>query len=90
MIGGTLGAYWARAGRPVLVVGLVADHLCAISVEGLSIEGPVAEFRQTVGAVTPDTLKVCSSVSFRLCKRSTQPIPVSCHFFPVPENCCLP
>ncbi|MDJ1465471.1 2-dehydropantoate 2-reductase [Nitratireductor sp. GZWM139] len=55
-IGGTLGAYWARAGHPVLMVDLVADHVRAISAEGLSIEGPVAEFRQQVDAVTPDAL----------------------------------
>jgi 2-dehydropantoate 2-reductase len=28
-IGGTLGAYWARAGLPVLMVDIVADHVQA-------------------------------------------------------------
>lgn len=55
-IGGTLGAYWARAGEDVLLVDVVADHVAAMNTSGLSIEGPVEEFRQPVRAVTPDQL----------------------------------
>lgn len=53
-IGGTLGAYWARAGVPVLLVDIVREHVEACRTAGLAIEGPVETFRQVVPAVTPD------------------------------------
>ncbi len=56
-IGGTLGAYWARAGREVLMVDIVAEHAEACRTGGLSIEGPVEEFRQIVPATTPEALE---------------------------------
>ncbi|SFC78291.1 2-dehydropantoate 2-reductase [Bosea sp. CRIB-10] len=55
-IGGTLGAYWARAGVPVLLVDIVPEHVEACRTSGLSITGPVEEFRQAVPAVTPQEL----------------------------------
>lgn len=55
-IGGTLGAYWARAGVPVLLVDIVPEHVEACRTSGLSITGPVEEFRQVVAAVTPQEL----------------------------------
>ncbi len=55
-IGGTLGAYWARAGIPVLMVDIVAEHVEACRITGLAITGPVEEFRQVVPAVTPAEL----------------------------------
>jgi 2-dehydropantoate 2-reductase len=55
-IGGTLGAYWARAGVPVLLVDIVAEHAEACRTSGLTITGPVEEFRQVVPAVTPAEL----------------------------------
>ncbi|MEZ2408542.1 2-dehydropantoate 2-reductase [Bosea sp. OAE752] len=55
-IGGTLGAYWARAGVPVLLVDVVPGHVEACRTRGLSTTGPVAEFRQVVPAVTPQEL----------------------------------
>lgn len=55
-IGGTLGAYWARAGVPVLLVDIVPEHVEACRTTGLSITGPVEEFRQVVPAVTPQEL----------------------------------
>lgn len=55
-IGGTLGAYWARAGVPVLLVDIVAEHAEACRTSGLAITGPVEEFRQIVPAVTPQEL----------------------------------
>lgn len=51
-IGGTLGAYLARAGHEVLLVDQVAEHVAACS-RGLAIEGPVGAFVQPVPAVTP-------------------------------------
>ena len=55
-IGGTLGAYWARAGVPVLLVDVVRDHVEACRTGGLAIEGPVETFTQVIPAVTPDEL----------------------------------
>lgn len=56
-IGGTLGAYWARAGLDVTMVDVVADHAVACSTSGLSISGPVEVFRQAVTTVTPDQVR---------------------------------
>lgn len=56
-IGGTLGAYWARAGVPVRLVDVVPGHVEASRTQGLAISGPVEEFRQVVPAVTPQELE---------------------------------
>ncbi len=53
-IGGTLGAYWARAGQDVLLVDQEAAHVAAMNAGGLRIEGPVETFTQPVRALTPD------------------------------------
>jgi 2-dehydropantoate 2-reductase len=55
-IGGILGAYWARAGVPVLMVDIVPEHVAACATVGLSIEGPVEEFTQVVPCVTPEQM----------------------------------
>ncbi len=52
-IGGTIGAYLARAGVPVRMVDIVDEHVTACSDPGLRIEGPVEEFMQSVPCVTP-------------------------------------
>ena len=52
-IGGTLGAYWARAGIDVLMVDTVAAHVEACRTVGLHIEGPIENFRQVVPAALP-------------------------------------
>jgi 2-dehydropantoate 2-reductase len=51
-IGGTLGAYWARAGLPVTMVDIVEEHVKACRTGGLSITGPVESFRQVVPSLT--------------------------------------
>ena len=56
-IGGTIGAYLARAGEPVLLVDKVAEHVAAINADGLAIEGPVESFTQPVPAATPESLE---------------------------------
>ena len=56
-IGGVLAAYWARAGVPVLMVDILAEHVQACRTEGLAITGPVEQFRQMVPAVTPYELQ---------------------------------
>ncbi len=55
-MGGTLGAYWARAGYDVLLVDIVAEHVEACRTTGLHIEGPVETFTQSISAATPDEL----------------------------------
>ena len=55
-IGGTLAAYWARAGIPVLLVDIVREHVEACRTTGLHIEGPVENFTQVVPAATPDEI----------------------------------
>lgn len=56
-IGGTLAAYWARAGIPVLLVDVVEAHVEACRTRGLRIEGSVENFTQRVPAATPAELK---------------------------------
>jgi 2-dehydropantoate 2-reductase len=55
-IGGTLGAYWARAGVEVLLVDTVAEHVEVCRTQGLAIEGPIETFTQIVPAATPAEL----------------------------------
>ncbi|HEV8448980.1 MAG TPA: 2-dehydropantoate 2-reductase [Gemmatimonadaceae bacterium] len=55
-IGGTLGAYLARAGHDVTFVDTVTEHVTAIDSAGIVITGPIAEFTQRVPAFTPVTL----------------------------------
>jgi 2-dehydropantoate 2-reductase len=55
-IGGTLGAYLARAGHDVTFVDSVAEHVAAIEREGLRITGPIEEFTVRAPAFTPSTL----------------------------------
>lgn len=54
-IGGTVGAYLARAGLPVTFVDVVADHVAAIRdpVRGLRITGPVEQFTVAAPALLP-------------------------------------
>jgi 2-dehydropantoate 2-reductase len=56
-IGGTMGAYLARAGHDVTVVDTVAEHVAAINRSGLRITGPIAELVTRVPAFTPETLR---------------------------------
>jgi 2-dehydropantoate 2-reductase len=56
-IGGTVGAYWRRAGRDVLFVDRDADHVAAINKTGLKIEGPIEEFTVRAPAVLPKEVK---------------------------------
>jgi 2-dehydropantoate 2-reductase len=56
-IGGTLGAYLARAGHDVTLVDTVSEHVAAINRSGLSISGPIAAFTTPLPAFTPDSLQ---------------------------------
>ncbi len=55
-IGGTLAAWWARAGVPVLMVDIEPDHVEVCRTSGLRIEGPVDQFTQIIPCVTPQEL----------------------------------
>ncbi|MFA6165025.1 MAG: 2-dehydropantoate 2-reductase [Gemmatimonadaceae bacterium] len=55
-IGGTMGAYLARAGHDVTMVDVVEEHVAAINRNGLRLTGPVEEFVQRMPAFTPDTV----------------------------------
>ncbi len=55
-IGGTLGAYLARAGVDVTVVDTVSEHVDAISAGGIRVAGPIEEFTVRIPAFTPQTL----------------------------------
>lgn len=56
-IGGTLGAFLARAGHDITFVDIVDEHIAAINRDGLRITGPIAAFTQRAPAFTPDTLQ---------------------------------
>ncbi len=56
-IGGSVGAFMARAGENVLFVDRVADHVAAMNEKGLRISGPIAEFTTPVRAVTDDAIE---------------------------------
>src|SRR5262245_40879868 len=43
-IGGTLGAFLARAGHDITLVDIATDHVDAINANGLRITGPITEF----------------------------------------------
>lgn len=55
-IGGTIGAYLARAGHEVVFVDRDAAHVAAVNHSGLAITGPIAEFTAHAQAFTPETI----------------------------------
>jgi len=56
-IGGTIGAYLARAGVDVVLVDTDAAHVEAMQTGGLHIEGPIETFTVRVRAATPDQVE---------------------------------
>lgn len=52
-IGGTMGAYLARAGHEVTMVDTVDEHVATIDRDGIRITGPIEEFTVRVPAFTP-------------------------------------
>ena len=55
-IGGTIGAYLARAGHDVTFVDVAAGHVAAIRDGGLNIVGPIETFTVQAPAYTPEEL----------------------------------
>ena len=62
-IGGTIGAYWARAGVPVMLVDVVGEHVRACRTTGLEISGPVDEFKVVIPAAEPHESRAPTSAS---------------------------
>ena len=56
-IGGTLGAYLARAGHDVTLVDIVPEHVAAIDRVGLRVTGPITEFTSRLPALPPSRLQ---------------------------------
>jgi 2-dehydropantoate 2-reductase len=56
-IGGTLGAYLARAGHDITFVDVVGDHVTKIDRSGLRITGPLDEFAVRAPAFTPNEVR---------------------------------
>lgn len=56
-IGGTLGAWLARAGHDITLVDAVPEHVEAITHQGLRITGPIDEFTVRVPAFAPAALR---------------------------------
>jgi len=55
-IGGTLGAFLARAGHDITLVDVATDHVDAINAHGLRIAGPIANFTVPLTAQPPNRL----------------------------------
>ena len=55
-IGGTIGAYLARAGHDITFVDVVDEHVSEIRDHGLRITGPIETFTIRAPAATPDRL----------------------------------
>ncbi|MDR7419161.1 MAG: 2-dehydropantoate 2-reductase [Armatimonadota bacterium] len=56
-IGGTMGAYLARAGHEITFVDAVAEHVDAINTRGLTVEGRDETFTVRVPAVLPEQMR---------------------------------
>lgn len=56
-IGGTVGAYLARAGHAVTFCDMAAEHVAAINARGLSIHSWAEEFTVHAPAVPPEDLR---------------------------------
>ena len=55
-IGGTLGAYLARAGEDITLVDVDVEHVDAIARRGLRLTGPIDQFMVHLPAFTPQAL----------------------------------
>ena len=56
-IGGTIGAYLARAGHDITFVDIVPEHVAAVRDQGLRITGPIENFSIKVPSFLPHELK---------------------------------
>ncbi|SES79733.1 ketopantoate reductase family protein [Thorsellia anophelis] len=63
-MGGTLAAYWIRAGFDVILVDSNQEHVNAINSKGLTISGPIETFSVPAKAYLPEQLAQNFSHSF--------------------------
>jgi 2-dehydropantoate 2-reductase len=56
-IGGTIGAHLVRGGHRVIFVERAQDHVAKMREAGLSITGPLAQFKVAVKAILPEELE---------------------------------
>jgi 2-dehydropantoate 2-reductase len=56
-IGGTMGAFLARAGHDVTLADIVEEHVRAINRDGIRINGPIASVCEPAPAFAPKDLK---------------------------------
>ena len=88
-IGGTVGAYWRRAGHDVLFVDRDADHVAAINRDGLKITGSIEEFTVQAPAVLAKDLKGTFDTVF-LCVKAPDTASASATLAPfVAEQGCV-
>ena len=80
-IGGTVGAYLARAGHDVTFVDVDAAHVVAINALGLRITGPVDQFVVQSKAFTPDAVSGIWDHVF-LCVKAHHTIPACTALLP--------
>jgi 2-dehydropantoate 2-reductase len=55
-IGGTMGAYLARAGHDITLVDIAGDHISAMERTGLRITGPIGSFTVRVHVASPEAV----------------------------------
>jgi 2-dehydropantoate 2-reductase len=75
-IGGSLGAAFIRAGRDVVFVDNVAEHVAAINAGGLKIDGPIFEDTVRARAAMPDTIDGTFETVF-LCVKALHTAPAT-------------
>lgn len=68
-IGGTVGAYLRRSGVPLLFIDKSAAHVEAINRTGLSITGPIEEFRVDAQGLLPEQVSGAFDLIF-LCVKA--------------------
>lgn len=80
-IGGSLGAAFVRAGREVVFVDNVAEHVAAINANGLKITGPIFEGTVPARAATPEAIRGTFETVF-LCVKALHTVPATCALLP--------
>lgn len=75
-IGGSLGAAFIRAGREVVFVDNVTEHVAAINANGLKITGPIFDGTVRGRAATPDTIEGTFETAF-LCVKALHTVPAT-------------
>jgi 2-dehydropantoate 2-reductase len=88
-IGGTVGAYLARAGVPVLFVDRSEEHVAAINDRGLKITGPIEEFQVSAKASLPSQVTGKYKLCFLCVKAHDTPAAIDALAPFVAEDGCV-